>query len=157
MNDSDLELDSLYETLMLDKRSEEARFPLFQGYGGPPRYWNYWGSYNHVPSQWNPRGLTDEVWVNTEGKKYRTTGPAYISRLYDIVAWYKDDQLHNDNGWAYRHKNNYVWFKEGKLHNLNGPAVIEMGGPKQYWIDGVKYTPKQYKWEIRRRKRKGLL
>lgn len=150
------ELDLLYEELTLDKFYEDAMSPPFQGFGGSPSRWEYFGSYPVSP-KYNPKGYRDIVYRNTLGQKHRTTGPAYISKLFDVEVWYFKDKMHNDNGWAYRHGGNFCWFKQGILHNLHGPAVVERGGPLQYWIDGVKLSPKQYKWEIARRKRKGKL
>ena len=101
--------------------------------------------------------LVDIEYRDTDGIVHRIYGPARISKKYNVQEWYKNGLRHRENGPAVIHKNNMVWFYEGELHRLDGPAVIEQGGPKQYWIYGVKYSKKQYEWEIRRRKRKGLI
>jgi hypothetical protein len=43
------------------------------------------------------------------------------------------------------------------LHRLDGPAVLELGGPKQYWIHGKRMSEKEYKKEIARMRRRGLI
>jgi hypothetical protein len=157
MDYSDEDATALIEALTLERVLVEAHTPLFQGFGGDPRHWNYWGGPYGVHPNWNKNGIRDIEYKNSEGVRHRLSGPAYISRLYDIEAWYKEGVMHRVGGPAYRHKRNFVWFKEGKLHRLDGPAVNELAGPKQYWIDGVRFSEKQYKWEISRRKKKGLL
>lgn len=143
-----------FEALTLTKEFSEPMTPPFQGYGPAPQWWSYYG---HPWPARQPGNHLDITYKNLEGKKHRIYGPAYISSRFDIEAWYKDDKLHREDGPAYIHKNNKVWFYEGLLHRLDGPAVIEGGGPKQYWIHGVRYSPKEYKREITRRKRKGLI
>jgi hypothetical protein len=122
------------------------------GYGPTPEYWYGWGQWPNRKSKHK-----DIKYLNAEGKLHRTYGPAYVSRTYNITAWYRGGVLHREGGPAYLHNLNQVWFCDGKLHRLCGPAVIEMGGPKQYWIDGVRFSKKQYEWEIARRKLRGLI
>lgn len=146
--------DRLYEALLIHKEISEPLTPIFCGYGPIPDYWNYFG--RPWPAQ-NPGSHYDITYTNAEGMKHRIYGPAYISTKYKIEAWYKEGELHRVGGPAYIHKNNMVWFYEGKPHRLDGPAVVEYGGPKQFWIYGVRYSPKEYKKEIARRRRKGLI
>jgi len=153
MEDFD-EQEALFEALTLERNFVEAISPPFTGYGSDTRCWNWYGGPWPVPPRYNKKNLRDIEYRNREGKLHRLSGPAYISKLYNFEAWYKDGQRHRIGGPAYTHNSNFVWFKEGKLHNLDGPAVIDGAGPYQYWIDGVKYSPKQYKWEIQRRKKK---
>lgn len=162
MNDN-IDLGELFETLSLDKQFVEPKTPPFTGYGPYPQYWNWYGGPWPV-NGWNARRhvadrtmYMDVEYRNTEGQYHRIHGPSYISKLFEVQAWYKDGKRHRVGGPAYIHRANMVWFFEGKPHNLEGPAVIEGGGPKQYWIHGERYTAKQYKWEIARRKRKGLI
>jgi len=141
--------DALFETLSLNREIIEIYAPPHGGFGGSHmRGWGYYG----------PGLSIGEVWTNREGKRHRIYGPAVkILKKYLLEEWYKNGMLHRIGGPARSHAGNLFWYKEGKLHNLGGPAVIEKAGPRQYWIDGVKYSPKQYKWEIERRRRKGLL
>lgn len=153
MDPSD-ELDALVETLSIEKIFVPPQTPPFDGYGGNPRCWNYWGG--QYPAG-NPGTNLDIEYRNAEGRRHRIYGPAYISKRYQVQEWFKEGKRHRENGPAVIHKKNSVWFYEGKLHRLDGPAVVELGGPKQYWIHGVKYSKKQYECEIKRRKRKGLI
>lgn len=144
----------VFEVLTLNRELREPLTALFQNFGKCVRWWEYYPQFP-VRAHHNPKNLKDIVYLNLDGKKHRIYGPAYISKLLDIEAWYKDGKLHRvDGGPAYRHRDNMVWFKDGELHNLNGPAVITPAGPLQFWIDGVRFSKKQYYWEISRRTRK---
>lgn len=155
--DSSDDLDRLYEELTLERVLDDPNMPLFTCFTHyDQRWWNWYGGAYAVPRQWNPKFKKLICYKNNEGQLHKVSGPAYINDLYDEEAWYFNGELHRDGNWAYRHKGNFVWFKHGKLHNLEGPAVVEMAGPLQYWIDGVRYSRKQYKWEIKRRQRKGM-
>lgn len=140
-------VDALYEALSIDKvyvrptlPPEFVRGKLYQ------RWWGY-----------NPDNKLDEVYLNKEGKKHRVYGPAYISHRYNYEEWCINGEYHRVGGPALKHKDSEFWLQHGKLHRLDGPAVITPSGPKQYWINGQKLSPKEYKKEIERRKRKGLL
>lgn len=146
--------DKLFEALTINREISEPTTPLFNGYGIASKFWKW-----HSPS-WpslSPGNHYDTIYTNSAGELHRLYGPAYISTRYKVEAWYKNGKLHREDGPAYTHRSNMLWFYEGELHREGGPAVIEYGGPKQYWIHGVNYSPKQYKWEIERRKKKGLL
>lgn len=157
MNSEEENLGRLIEALTITSEFTEPLMPEFNGYGPNPDWWNYWGAGMTIYHLWKKSSYKDIVYRNQKYQKHRLFGPAYTSLAYNITAWYKEGKLHREGDPAYIHNNNMIWFKEGKLHNLNGPAVIEGGGPKQYWIDGVRFSKKQYKWEIARRKRKGLI
>jgi len=140
--------DALFETLSLNRDIIEGSGPAYGGYGGAHLRWS-WGY--GMPTKL-------EVWTNEKGQKHRIYGPAVrCLRKYKLEEWWKEDKLHRIGGPARIHKDNMFWYKEGVLHNLDGPAVVERAGPKQYWIDGAKLSPKEYKKEIARRKRKGLI
>jgi hypothetical protein len=156
--DDSTDLDRLYEELTLNRDIEEPCMPQFNCFTHySPRWWNYWGAAYTVPKQWNPKNKRTIIYRDHEGRMHKASGPAYINPLYDEEIWYYEGKMHRDDGPAYRHKGNFAWFKHGVLHNLEGPAVVEMAGPLQYWIDGIRYSRKQYKWEIERRKRKGTM
>jgi hypothetical protein len=147
---NDEDAGKLIEALTLERILIPARSP---GYVARDDVFDFesWGHYSRTRDGW------DTVYLNTSGKRHRLYGPAYISELYDIRVWYKDGEYHREGGPAVQHKNNMYWYQEGKLHRLDGPAVITGSGPKQYWIEGRKYSPKEYKKEIERRTRKGLI
>lgn len=141
--------DALFETLTLNREIIMAEGPPYGGYGGAHLRWGWgWGKDTKM-----------EIWTNHEGVKHRIYGPAVTSvGKYLLEEWWKDGVLHRVAGPARTHNiHNKFWYKEGKLHNLGGPAVIELAGPKQYWIEGSKLSPKEYKKEIARRIRKGLI
>lgn len=56
---------------------------------------------------------------NSEGKRHRLDGPAYISGNYQ------------------------EWYKNGKLHREDGPAVID-GKYLTWYVDGVQYTEAEF-------------
>jgi len=157
MDREELEQGQIIEALTLERNLVDAKCPLFSNFGKYPEWWNWWGQPWSIPAHQNPKGYMDVEYRNHEGQLHRIYGPAYINRLFKVEAWYKEGKLHRENGPAYIHKHNMAWFHEGKLHRLDGPAVITDAGPKQYWIYGVRYTQKQYKWEIRRMKNKGKI
>lgn len=150
IEDDDYEAGRLIEALTISKEREEAICPPYYGYDCR------WGN----DYRWHLRNLDGEwdyVYRNKEGNKHRLYGPAYISERYDIEEWFKDGEYHRIDGPAIRHKNNEYWFRDGKKHRLDGPAVITGGGPKQYWIEGQQLSPKEYKKEIARRKKRSLI
>jgi hypothetical protein len=142
-------LGELFETLTVEKLFVPARTPPYGGYN--PKYY-VWQQYwcGNVPG-------VDIEYRNKEGKLHRIYGPAYLSKNYDVELWYKDGKFHREGGPAVKHRNNFLWYQDGKLHNLNGPAIDVGGEPKQYWINGQKLSPKEYRKEIARRIRKGLI
>ena len=157
MDTNDKQLGELFEALSIERLEVPALTPPFQGFGDRPVWWCYFGKQWQVHTNKIKKCNYDIEYRNAEGKRHRLYGPAYISIIYNIQEWYKDGVRHREDGPAYIHNNNQVWFYEGKLHRLDGPAVIEGGGPKQYWIHGQKMCYREYKKEIARRKRKGLI
>jgi hypothetical protein len=128
------------ETLTLDRVTIGAPHPFWRHYC-PPR----------------AQGKLAFQYLNAEGKKHRIYGPAFVNEAYGIEEWFKDGLHHRLDGPAVTHAGNFYWLKEGKRHRLDGPAVDTKHGPKEYWIEGSKLSPKEYKKEIARRKRKGLI
>lgn len=151
----DEDFDKLFEALTIEKILEEPRGGLHGGYS----VWRYHET--NFAYWWYGRVLPgaskDIAYRDKDGKYHKTTGPAYISRNYGVQEWYKHGVRHREDGPAIDHKGNQYWLKDGKLHRLDGPAVVTFHGPKEYWINGAKLPPKEYKKEIARRKRKGLI
>ena len=154
MNSEDIEQERLFEALTIERSPEPAKAPPFGGFGGS-HFRFRWPWHSGCPPLLGNQ--FDIAYRNKEGEYHRIYGPAYISNIYELEIWYKDGEYHRIDGPAVRHKNNVVYYVEGKLHRLDGAAVIEGGGPKQFWIEGRKYSPKEYKKEISRRKRKGKI
>ena len=140
------ELDRLYEALTIEGKLVDTTMPGYycRGY----MHQNWWC--------WKDRGKSIE-YRNAEGKLHRIYGPAYTSTYYKVEEWYKDGELHRIGGPARTHKDSKWYYQDGLLHRLDGPAVDAKGHPKEYWIGGQKLSPKEYKKEIERRKRKGLI
>lgn len=163
-NQSDINVDQLYEALVLEK---VYTFPMFID-GKIICNWQIrrnfidfhylnksslrvWQSDSHADIS----KFTDVVYFNNENKIHRIYGPAYISKNFEM--WFKNGILHRENNPAVIHKENKFWFLDGKLHRLDGPAIIDPCGPRRYFINGQELPPKEYKKEINRRKRKGLI
>jgi hypothetical protein len=150
----EIDQEKLIDALTVERTLIDALTPPHGGFLGEKQQW--WQFFQRSMWKYKETGY-DIVYRNSEGEYHRLYGPAYVSEIYDVELWYKNGVLHRNGGPAVRHKDNYMWYNEGKLHNLDGPAILDKGGPKQFWIDGRKYSPKEYKKEIERMKRKGLL
>jgi hypothetical protein len=152
MNNEDNLFDALIEELKVERTFVPAKSPPYSGgfSGTDPQYWRH-ESYQFSGDKF------DIAYLNKEGEYHRLSGPAYISHIYEYEIWYKDGEYHRDNGPALIQRNTKVWFKNGKLHNLAGPAIVSGGTPPKYFIDGRPYSPKEYKKEITRMRRKGLV
>jgi hypothetical protein len=60
------------------------------------------------------------------------------------IEFYKDGLRHRDRGPAYADSSGLKkWYKNDKLHNENGPAILDRNGRKEYYIHGKKI--KDYK------------
>jgi len=149
MNEQD-SLDRLYEELTLDRRVVRAEAPPYYGITESPYRWWHGGLC---------KTGSDIRYYNNDNKLHRTYGPAYISKNYNLEIWYLNGEVHRDyrEGPAVSHKTIFQWYEHGLRHRLDGPAVIEGAGPKQYWIGGQRLPPKEYKKEIQRRQRRGLI
>ncbi len=65
-------------------------------------------------------------------KVHRDKGPAYMRELFNETV--------------------KIWCKEGIQHRLDGPAIERYTSSEssgEYWIDGLKYSQKEYWKEIR--------
>jgi hypothetical protein len=52
-------------------------------------------------------------------------------------AWYRDGQLHRDDGPAIEHQDGYkAWYRDGQLHRDDGPAIEHPNGYKEWYRDG---------------------
>lgn len=141
-----IEHERLIEQLTLDSSFEESFMVP------------YWDGVEYIlRHKWrNPHGGYDKTYRNKEGKLHRLYGPAYINRDYNVEMWYKDGVLHRgDGGPAVIHNDNRYWYVDGLRHREDGPAIDSKGQSKQYWLNGQRLSPKEYKKEMARRSRKG--
>lgn len=143
------DIDQLYEKLMENKQYVKMRPAPTISWGGDTVESNWYCA-------WRKDGH-DIEYRNTEGKLHRIYGPAYVGVPYKFEEWYKDGEYHRVGGPAVTTTEAQYWFYEGKFHRLDGPAIVKKAHPKQYWIHGQQLSPKEYKKEIERRKRKGLI
>ena len=154
--------DILFESFKLTCIHERPDVEDYYSYGYDHRWWR---SVSTDPQKYtaNTKSYSkyshsnNQISYYYEGVRHRLHGPAIINLEYDCEFWLKMNIFHRDDGPAYRHKRTLKWYVDGFLHRLDGPAVMPGGAPKEYWIGGQRMSPKNYKLEIERRKRKGLL
>lgn len=93
----------------------------------------------------------NKIWYNKNGKLHRKGGPAIIWADGDEEWWF-DDKLHRVDGPAVKLIDGHEsWCKNGLLHRLDGPAIIgnKNNGYKEWWIDGVEYTKRQFDKKVK--------
>jgi hypothetical protein len=57
---------------------------------------------------------------------------------YGTCIWYKDGQLHRNDGPAITFSNGTVmWYKDGKLHREDGPAIYFPLGVEMWYMHGL--------------------
>src|SRR5438105_15551798 len=55
-------------------------------------------------------------------------------------AWYRDGQLHRDDGPAIEDPSGRkAWYRDGQLHRDDGPAVEDPSGYKEWYRDGQRH------------------
>ena len=68
------------------------------------------------------------------------TGKYVVIYPYGEKHWYKDCNLHREDGPAIEHSNgDKEWYKDGKLHREDGPAQEWYYGLKKYWYEDKHY------------------
>jgi hypothetical protein len=55
-----------------------------------------------------------------------------------------EDQLHNENGPAVIIDDTNFWYKNGQLHRIDGPAIEWKNGDKEYYLNGLEISEKNY-------------
>jgi len=71
--------------------------------------------------------------------------PLFLKRLFRKVDKYAIE---------YNFLGGYVYFLNGEFHRDDGPAFLWAfgSGAEEWFLNGIKYTEKEYKIEMRRRK-----
>ena len=70
---------------------------------------------------------------------HRDDGPAIIDND-GYKAWYKNGEFHRDDGPAVINSNgSKVWYKNGRPHRDDGPAVIVSNGSKVWYKNGKRH------------------
>ena len=78
-------------------------------------------------------------------KYHREDGPA-IEWVDGDKDWYKHGKRHREDGPAVECDGVKRWFKHGILHREDGVANEYYNGYKEYWLEDIYYTKKEY-WE----------
>ena len=73
----------------------------------------------------------------------------------DRTVWKnQNDELHRENGPAIEwNDGTKSYCKDGLIHRLDGPAIEYPDGYKQYWIEGKRYTEKDFLTTIKKMKK----
>lgn len=108
--------------------------------------------------------VTRAEWCNpVNGKLHRGDGPAVIDKNKEIVEWYFNGKLHNDDNKPakyYIKTREYYglevyfiveeWYFNEKLHNSNGPALIEYDDNNysysRWYFNGKELTEDQVRY-----------
>ena len=62
-------------------------------------------------------------------------------RWYNDKDWYRNDQLHREDGPAVEYANgDKLWYRNDQLHREDGPAIEYADGRKYWYINGEKLT-----------------
>jgi len=74
----------------------------------------------------------------------------YTVKVYDdgTVYWFNEEgQFNLEDGPAVtKADGTRFWYRNSKLHRTDGPAVIHSSGRKEFWLNGIFYSEKDY-WE----------
>jgi len=61
-----------------------------------------------------------------------------VCDCYGTMEWYKDDQLHREDGPAVvQVYGKEEWYQHGERHREDGPAVVTDWGSSEWWYRGV--------------------
>jgi hypothetical protein len=56
------------------------------------------------------------------------------------TIWYKDGEIHRDDGPAIKEKNgDEFWYSKGKIHRDDGPAIVLSEGSKFWMKEGLNH------------------
>ena len=81
-----------------------------------------------------------------DGNLHRDEGPA-IEWTNGTKEWLVNGKLHREDGPAVEYPaGTELWYQQGKIHNEDGPAVVRKGGSKEWWMNGKKYTEEEFNY-----------
>lgn len=73
----------------------------------------------------------------------RTDG--MVTDSFGTTRWYKNGELHRENGPAYIDKNGTkVWYQNGLRHREDGPAVEFGNGYKEWHLNDIEYYEEEF-------------
>ena len=78
---------------------------------------------------------------NEKGKHHSFNDePSYVDNGTKI--WHKNGKIHRDNDLPAIIYGNGVkyWYKNGRLHREKGPAIVNLDGENEYFLNGKLYT-----------------
>jgi hypothetical protein len=65
---------------------------------------------------------------------------AHITYSDGDQCWYKDNNLHREDGPAFiRHNGDKDWYLNGDRHRTDGPACEHVDGYKSWWVHGDRH------------------
>ncbi len=70
-----------------------------------------------------------------ESTLHRLDGPAVIEDNGNIM-WYKNGEIHRENGPAITNKVGEFWMQRGAYHRVDGPAVVLKCGLEEWYLEG---------------------
>jgi hypothetical protein len=83
------------------------------------------------------------IWTNEQGQSHREGAPA-IEHSNGNKQWYINGKLHREDGPAVENNDGCkLWYINDLLHRTDGPAIESPAG-KSWWINGVRYSQKEY-------------
>lgn len=69
----------------------------------------------------------------------------------DVIAYFKDDEFHREDGPAIDCAVMKVWVKNHQPHREDGPAVEVSDGTKEWFINGIEFTEEEFNhWLIKK-------
>lgn len=82
-----------------------------------------------------------QIKKNNELKKPRNG--SYIGVLGSQI-WYKDGQVHRENGPAVINIDGVYYYINNKIHRVDGPAAIYKNGTKFYYLWGEQFSKEEW-------------
>jgi hypothetical protein len=75
-------------------------------------------------------------WRNEKRELHRVGGPAIVHADNSSKYWYRNGELHREDGPAAVSSEGKAWFRNGLRHRSDGPAVELENGDKQWYTNG---------------------
>jgi len=86
--------------------------------------------------------IIEQQW-HTHGMRHRDGDkPAWIKD--DVMLFYKNGEMHRDDGPAWEGITEQKWYRHNQLHRLDGPAVEGLKIAPQWYLDGYAITMQQW-------------
>ncbi|MHA6897972.1 hypothetical protein [Ralstonia pseudosolanacearum] len=84
------------------------------------------------------------LWFKND-QLHREDGPA-VEADDGTKKWFMGGQLHREDGPAYEHaKGTKEWWIHDQLHREEGPAVEWPDDSKEWWLNGVELSEEEFK------------